>query len=98
MGGGGLNSAKDGTCALNCSRTGIENREGVPYTFSVFFSFGLFQAGTRFLRPDEFLRPRFAIVILADCLSAFDSLKKNPNWLCLLYILPSPFPSTETTF
>lgn len=37
MGGGGLNSAEDGTCALNCSRTGIENREGVPYTFSVFF-------------------------------------------------------------
>lgn len=36
-GGGGLNSAEDGTCALNCSRTGIENREGVPYTFSVLF-------------------------------------------------------------
>lgn len=70
VGGGGLNSAEDGACALNCSRTGIENQEGVPYTFSVyffFFSFGLFQAGTRFLRPDELLRQCFAIVILADC-------------------------------
>lgn len=39
VGGGGLNSAEDGACALNCSRTGIENQEGVPYTFSVYFFF-----------------------------------------------------------
>lgn len=39
MGGGGLNSAEDGACALNCFRTGIENQEGVPYTFSVYFFF-----------------------------------------------------------
>lgn len=79
MGGGGLNSAEDGACALNCSHTGIENQEGVPYTFSVFFFFfDLFQAGTGFLRPDEFLRQCFAIVIVAHCfLSAFDSLKRK---------------------
>lgn len=41
MGDGGLNSAEDGACALNCSRTGIENQEGVPYTFSVYFFFPL---------------------------------------------------------
>ena len=40
-GDGGLNSAEDGACALNCSRTGIENQEGVPYTFSVYFFFPL---------------------------------------------------------
>lgn len=48
------------------------------YIFCIFFFFDLFQAGTGFLRPDEFLRQSFAIVIVAHCfLSAFDSLKRK---------------------
>lgn len=45
--------------------------------FSI-IGFNVSQAGTGFLRPDEFLRECFAIVLLADCfLSAFTVLKNS---------------------
>lgn len=60
--GRGLSSAEeDGICALNCSHYSVrKSREGVPCTFSV-MPFNVSQAGTGFLRPDEFLRQFFAI-------------------------------------
>lgn len=57
--------------------TELKNQERVPRVFSK-IGFNVSQAGTGFLRPDEFLRQCFAIVLLADCfLSAFTVLKNS---------------------
>lgn len=69
--GKGVNCAEeDGACALDCSHCWVRNQERAPCTFSMML-FNVPQAGTGFVRPDEFWRRCFAIVILADCFFSF---------------------------
>lgn len=76
--GGGLYcpAEEDGICAVNCSHRWVRKPRGI--SLHIFHDFFFLKA---FLKLDQgssglmsfFLRPCFAIVILADGLSAFDS-------------------------